>query len=428
MEKTVVLLLFMLTYVMLLSMPKHRAAIASFSAFILISLALFIPEGMEFTTLVTAIDFNVLMMIAGTMMVVVFFIESNAPAACSDWIVKRVANLKWAIISLAFFAGLLSAFVDNVATVLIVAPIALDISKRLHLSPIPMIVAITVSANLQGFATLVGDTTSIMLGSTANMNFADFFWLEGRIGPFFIVQLGAFMTVLVQLVIFRKWNQPISVSQKAQVKDLVPSFLLIGIIVLLIGASFLPSKPKLTNGWITISIAIVAVIYNRVKNGSWQGAKRAINQVDWSTLLLLIGLFIMIAGLSEVGVINDIAHLFVQVGGNHPFVLFSMVVWISVLLSAFIDNIPYVATMLPIMSVLAQSLEVSPYLLYFGLLTGATLGGNLTPIGASANIAGIGILRGAGIEVKFSDFGKIAIPMTLVAVLSAFMLLWLVWA
>lgn len=428
MEKSIVLVLFILAYGLLLLLPKYRAYVAITVAAIFIGMGLLGSNIIDAWTIIQSIDWNVLMMISGTMVVVVFFIESNAPSALADVIIDHVPTVKWAIISLAFFAGLISAFVDNVATVLIVAPIAITISKRLKISPVPIIVAITVSANLQGFATLVGDTTSIILGSTANMTFADFFWIDGKPGPFFVVQVGALAAVLVQMVLFRKLNQPMHLTEKVTVNDFVPSFFLIGIVGLLITASFIPNKPELTNGYITVGMAMIAIIYDYLKHHSMDKIKKTVKKIDFNTLFLLMGLFIVIATLSEVGIITDIANLFIAVGGNNPFVMFSLAVWISVLLSAFIDNIPYVATMLPVMTALAPTLGVNPLLLYFGLLAGATLGGNLTPIGASANIAGIGILKNEGYEVKFWDFGKIAIPMTLAAVATAYVLLWLLWS
>jgi len=136
----------------------------------------------------------------------------------------------------------------------------------------------------------------------------------------------------------------------------------------------------------------------------------------------------LIHGITEVGIIDDIAAFFLQVAGNNKFVIFTLVVFVSVALSAFIDNIPYVATMLPVMLTISTAMGINPLLLYFGLLCGATLGGNLTPIGASANIAGIGILRKAGYEVKVTDFLKIGVPMTLSAVLVGYGLLWLLWS
>ena len=146
------------------------------------------------------------------------------------------------------------------------------------------------------------------------------------------------------------------------------------------------------------------------------------------TVFFLLFLFVVIAAVERVGIIKDISDIFAKVGGNNVFLLYTLIVFGSVLFSAVIDNIPYVATLLPVIEGLPASLAgVSPYLLYFGLLCGATLGGNLTPVGASANVVGIGILQKEGYKVKNSDFFKIGIPFTLVAVLGGYALTWFVW-
>ena len=149
--------------------------------------------------------------------------------------------------------------------------------------------------------------------------------------------------------------------------------------------------------------------------------------IDFETIGLLLGLFIMIGGIAEQGVIDAAANLLAKMGGGNVFVLYTVIVWASVLISAFIDNIPYVATMIPVIAGLATTLNIDPTVLYFGLLSGATLGGNCTPIGASANITGIGILRKEGYTVKNSDFFKIGIPFTLAAIVPAYIYLWLVY-
>jgi Na+/H+ antiporter NhaD/arsenite permease-like protein len=153
----------------------------------------------------------------------------------------------------------------------------------------------------------------------------------------------------------------------------------------------------------------------------------ALKEIDYTTILLLAGLFVIIGGIKEAGVIDDIGKLFVSASDN-KFVIFTLITWASVLISAFIDNIPYVATMLPVTSAIAAALNIDPYILYFGLLIGATLGGNITPIGASANIAGIGILRKEGYEVSTKEFMKISVPFTLAAVISGYLLVWFIWA
>lgn len=136
----------------------------------------------------------------------------------------------------------------------------------------------------------------------------------------------------------------------------------------------------------------------------------------------------MIAGITEAGVVNEISRIFVKVSNNNIFAIYTLIVWASVFFSAFIDNIPYVATMLPVASDISNILGIDPILLYFGLLSGATLGENIMPIGASANIAGIGILRKEGYEVRTSEFMKISVPFTLAAVTTRYVLIWLIWS
>ncbi|HOF27062.1 MAG TPA: SLC13 family permease [Clostridia bacterium] len=418
------IILFVITYILMLTLGKYRTYIA------LISAALFIISGMlPLNKIFGSIDFNVLLMIAGTMGLVQLFIDSKMPALLADLVMEKVPNVQMAAVALALFAGIISAFVDNVATVLMVAPIALEICKKLKTNPVPFIIAIAVSSNLQGAATLVGDTTAIMLGSYANMNFMDFFFYKGKPGIFFAVELGALASALILAWLFRKEKQPIPKNTtRTVVTDYVPTVLLAGMIVLLIAASFIPNKPDITNGLICVGLLIAGIIYTAIKTSDKKLIGRMLKAVDLETIGLLFGLFLIIGGISHMGVIDAVAALLAKLGGGNVFLLYTVIVWASVLFSAFIDNIPYVATMLPVISGLAANLGIDPTLLYFGLLSGATLGGNCTPIGASANIAGIGILRKAGYEVKTKDFVRIGIPFTLAAVIPAYIYFWLLYS
>ena len=354
---------------------------------------------------------------------------SQDASLLADIIIAKMPNVKWAIISLSLFAGIISAFIDNVATVLMVAPVALTISKKLNISPVPSIIAISISSNLQGAATLVGDTTSIMLGGHANMDFLDFFFYRGRPGLFWNVQLGAIAATIILVLVFRKENQRIDVKDRTIVEDYFPSVLLVGTIILLILASFIPEymKPSITNGLICVGLMAIGLIRDTIRTRSLTPLKRTLREIDYFTLLLLCGLFVVIGGISEAGVIDEISKLFVRVSGNNLLLMYSLIVWASVLFSAFIDNIPYVATMLPVTGSIANVMGVDPIILYFGLLIGATLGGNLTPIGASANITSLGILKKEGYEVKTKDFMKISVPFTLTAVTTGYILVWLIW-
>ena len=419
--KMVVLVLFIATYVALLIFQKWRAYIAIGIAIIFV-----IIGAMPLDSVLTAINWNVIMMIAGTMGTVFLFIESKMPSLMADAIIDKMPNVKWAVISLALFAGIISAFVDNVATVLMVAPIALVISKKLDISPVPAIIAIAISSNLQGAATLVGDTTSILLGGYAGMDFLDFFVFRGKMGLFWVVQLGAIASTFILLVFFRKDNQAIHITDRTKVTDYFPSVLLLGTVVLLILASFFPDKPENINGFICLGVFAIGLIRDVIQKKDFSGVKAALKEIDYFTLLLLAGLFVVIGTITQVGIVDDIARIITQ-ANTDPFVIYTIICWASVLLSAFIDNIPYIATMLPVVSAISASMGVDPTLYYFGLLVGATLGGNLTPIGASANIAGLGILRKAGYEVRSGYFMKISVPFTLAAVTTGYLLVWFIW-
>ena len=416
------IILFAITYVLMLTFSKYRPYIALSGAVIFILTGM-LPLGKIFG----AIDFNVLLMIAGTMGLVALFIESKMPELLADLIMEKVPNVKWAAVSLALFAGVISAFVDNVATVLMIAPVALEISKKLKTNPVPFIIAIAVSSNLQGAATLVGDTTAIMLGSALDMSFLDFFWYQGKPGMFFAVELGAVLSALILLFLFRKEKAPIpKATTRTKVTDYVPTVLLVGTIVLLICASFIPNKPAETNGYICCALMVIGLIYNFFRKKTFSAIISPLKEIDFETIGLLLGLFLMIAAIDEQGVIKSLANLLAAAGGDSPFLMYTIIVWASVVISAFIDNIPYVATMIPVIAALAPAMGMDdPTVLYFGLLSGATLGGNCTPIGASANITGIGILRREGYTVKNGDFFKIGIPFTLAAIVPAYIYLWL---
>ena len=299
------IILFALTYVLILAFSKYRPYIA------LCSGLLFILTGMlSFANIINAIDFNVLLMIAGSMGLVQLFIDSKMPDLLAEIIINKVKNVQMAAFALALFAGVISAFVDNVATVLMIAPVALQICKKLKTNPVPFIIAIAVSSNLQGAATLVGDTTAIMLGGEAKMTFMDFFWYEGKPSIFFAVELGAVVSALILAWIFRKEKNPIPKQEsKTQVTDYVPTYLLIVMLVLLIGASFIPNKLDITNGLICCVLLVIGLVYNFIKNKTKESVIEPLKAIDFETLGLLLGLFLMIGGIKEQGVIDAAAGL-----------------------------------------------------------------------------------------------------------------------
>ena len=448
------LILFAATYILMMAFQKIRPYVAIGSALIFIALGTIASASPDLfgsgffnvgestysygvAQALGEIDWNVLMMIAGTMGTVYLFIESKMPQLMSDILISKMPNVKWAIFCLSLFAGIVSAFVDNVATVLMIAPVALAFCKKVNISPVPSIICIAISSNLQGAATLVGDTTSILLAKSANLDFSDFFVDSGNPGMFWVVEAGALVSALIILVMFRKDNAKIEFNARTKVEDKFPTFLLVGTIVLLIAASFIPYKdgaaegqlykPDITNGLICIGFFIIGIIREVFFNKNYKIVKDTFKEIDYYTISLLTGLFIVIGGIKSAGVIDVIGNGIAKFGSGSEFIIYTIIVWISVILSAFIDNIPYTATMLTIVPVIAADMDMEPKLLYYGLLCGATLGGNLTPIGASANIAGIGILKKEGYEVKATTFMKYGIPLTLAAVLTGYILIWFIW-
>lgn len=444
------LVLFIVTYVLMFSFQKIRPYVSIVSAVIFVvvgSIGVFPEFEYSFVDALQKIDWNVIMMIAGTMGTVYLFIESKMPQLLSDILISKVHSVKWMIVALSLFAGIISAFVDNVATVLMVAPVALAVCKKLNIAPTSAIICISVSSNLQGAATLVGDTTSILLAKAANLDFMDFFFVDGKPGMFWVTELGAIASALIILWMFRDKNQTVDIKDRTVVEDKVPSVLLSLTVIFLIAASFIPyannalpgqiCKPDITNGLICMFFFAVGLIRRIVKDGNTETLKSALLEIDYYTIALLAGLFVIIGGISEAGIIDLIGNTLARLSGTGSrgsiLIVYSVIVWMSVILSAFIDNIPYTATMLPIVAVITEQLNtvssvaISPNLLYFGLLVGATLGGNLTPIGASANIAGIGILRKEGYEVKSSTFMKYGVPFTLAAVVTGYLLVWIIW-
>lgn len=431
----IALIIFLITYALMLAFQQYRPYIALTSAAIFIILGYVGMYDFDLISALSAVDYNVLLMIGGTMGTVTLFIESRMPARLAELLISKVPNVKWAVCVLALFAGIISAFVDNVATVLMVAPVGLAISRKLNISPVPVLISIAVSSNLQGAATLVGDTTSILMGGYADMTFLDFFWMQGKPGIFWAVEAGALVSLVALLILFRKDKQPVSAKVETEVTDYLPSVLMIGTVGCLIIASFVPEPAggalltiyNLRSGLICLAICIIGVVAAIAKQGSSKIVLTVVKGLDKDTLLLLFGLFMVIEGITVAGVIDAIADLFYNIAGDSPFMLYTLIVFASVLLSAFIDNIPYVATMLPVVTSIAATMGVEPYVFYFGLLSGATLGGNLTPIGASANITAIGILRKNGELVKVSDFLRIGLPFTLSAVITGYIVIWVIW-
>ncbi len=312
--KIFALILFIVTYVLMIALPKYRPWVAVASGVV------FLVSGIvPVQSLGSAIDFNVLMMLAGTMGTVSLFIESRMPNRMAEALLQKSPNVMWVVVIMSLFAGVVSAFVDNVATVLMIAPVGLAIAKKLDISPVAMIISIAVSSNLQGAATLVGDTTSIMLGGYANMDFNDFFFMDGKPSIFFAVELGALATVPVIMFLFRDQRKTFRAEGHTEVSDYFPTGLLCANVLLLILASFWKGRPSITNGVICLGLFGIGLIHSYLRRKDTDVVKQSFKEIDYETICLLTGLFVVIAGITEVGIIDDISNIFASLGGSNLF-------------------------------------------------------------------------------------------------------------
>jgi Na+/H+ antiporter NhaD/arsenite permease-like protein len=305
-----------------------------------------------------------------------------------------------------------------------VAPIAFEVAKKLKANPIPFLIGIAVSSNLQGCATMVGDSPSIILALSSGMNFMDFFWMKGRPGITFAVEAGAIAAFFVLYLLFRKYKAPVTQVEEVKVKTWFPTVLLALMMATLAASSFIPNKHPYAIAFICVTYGIIGLVWHEIKH---KESISLFKDLDWQTFFFLIGIFVLVGSLSYRGIVDDIARYIIQFTNGNQFIAFTIIIWLSVILSAFIDNIPYTVAMIPVAKIVAASLGVGPELFLFGLLIGTSLGGNITPIGASANVVAVGLLQKDGHRVSFLDFAKIGLPFTLAAVSVAYVVLWLVW-
>ncbi|MBU0533388.1 MAG: hypothetical protein KJ887_01115 [Candidatus Omnitrophica bacterium] len=394
------------------------------------------------------INWNVLGIFLGTTILSYLFIFSGIPSFWIESIIKKGFSLPVCYLLICAFTGLISTFMENVATILLMAPIAFEFSRKLKLNPVPLFIGMAISSNLQGCATMVGDSPSIIMALETGMNFNDFFWLNGRPGIFFSVQIGAILGYIVLYLFFRKINTPLKqdfskiekvnlvrskssevtatplVGTSIRVKSWFPLHLLgLFIMSFALGSLFLAGEFEFYPAFLALGWGMVGIVWQLIFHREKISFKR---DIDWASFFLLAGIFILVGSLNSAGIIGDFSNKLSQFS-SHPFGLYNVIVWTSVLISGFVDNIPYAMAMISAIKLLAGSLNLSVYPYVFGLLLGTCIGGNITPIGASANIVAVGLLKKEGYHVRFSQFVKIGLPFTLVSVIGSCLVNWLIW-
>lgn len=451
--QTQAVLVFLIGYVYICTAKRFRAAALWIGVAVLLLLGVYSsatePSGLfrDAARLARNINWNVLLILSGAMIVAELFIQSKVPVVLADFIVKHMRTVGGAALGVCAMSSFLSAFIDNVTTVLIVAPVAMVLAKRMKTSPVPFIIGLAISSNLQGTATLIGDPPSLILANGLNLNFLDFFFFQGKPGIFWAVQIGAVGSMMVLwIMFFRKYKEPASEPEEVRPTSWFPTALLLVMVVALsvISQIEIPNGDKFANGTVCGVAALIGLLWHRRRGNG--GTLKLFGSVDFETVALLAAIFSLTFALERTGFIAQVADWIAGAVGTNTFLTFTIIVWMSVALSAVIDNIPYTAVMLPtVLGIADRIVNISPetvaavgrvvpdtltpthFLFAFGLLIGACLGGNISPVGAAANIVGVGLLRKEGHDVRFREFVKMGLPFTIAATIPAYLFIWWLW-
>jgi Na+/H+ antiporter NhaD/arsenite permease-like protein len=417
------LLVFLACYVLFVAIPRWRSASACGGAVILVALGVLSWR----EALLEKVHWNVIALFFGTLVLAELFMQSRMPAVLAEIFVDKTKTVRAAMLAVCALASVLSMFVENVAVVLLVAPVALSLAEKLKISPVRLLICIAVCTNLQGTATLIGDPPSMILAGYMKMSFNDFFVYHGKFGIFFAVQIGMIASMAVVAFLLRKHREPIEAISVEQPLSLVPSALLLALIFGLSVTSVFDPEFKWLAGTLTMALAAVGLIWFRT-GPRWMPTRDLIRTLDWDTTFFLMGVFVVVGALSDSGWLDKVAAWISDNVGHSLLGAFVLIVGVAVVISAFVDNVPFLLAMIPVAQKVADSMGAPMPVLLFGLLIGSCLGGNITPIGASANIVTIGILKKQGHLVSFREFMAVGVPFTIAAVVAASIFVWWIWA
>lgn len=403
------IVIFLLVMAAIVSEKVHRAAASLAGAVILLA-----THVLTVDSAIEHVDVNTVGVLVGMMLFVAVVKNSGLFEYIAIKSAKLTHGKPWAIMAVfAIITAVLSAFLDNVTTVLLVGPMTLAITSILNVNPIPFMLTQILASNMGGTATLIGDPPNIMIGSEAGLGFADFIL---NTAPIVVIIMAASL-----LCFYLMFGRKLKVSDDAMqavmeldenraIKDkslLIKSVVMIGLVV--IGFMFHSSL-----GMESCTIALLAAVIMMIVGK--QDVEDVIMGVEWSTILFFIGLFVVVGGMEETGVIDQLATLLIGMTGGNMVLTMLIILWVSAIVSSFLDNIPFVATLIPmILAIQAESgMDVTP--LWWALSLGACLGGNGTLIGASANVVLSGISNKNGYPITFMSYLKVGFPMMILSV------------
>jgi Na+/H+ antiporter NhaD and related arsenite permeases len=409
----IILPIFIACYALALSRKVKLAYIS------IISLAALIIIGVVSwqDTFFKAIQWDVLAVIWGFMMVSFIFSESKMPELIANKILTHIKVEKYALLAICAVAAFLSAFMANVAVLFLMAPVAIQMAKKLGSPLFPYIVSVGVCANMVTTTTMIADPPALILAIQTGMTPMDFYWFQGRLGLGAITTIGVIAALLALLLIFRNMKKQIEIEpEKIVVKKLPSVLFVVGVVALALAPEL-----NISLGLVGMAVGLVALLIGR------KDAKRMIIEFDWNSLVFLAGIFGVIYALTASGLLASFSQAIIDMGISNPSLLLAFMVWMSVGLSSFIDPNAYTVLMIPVGQQLAAFSGMSAWPLLFGTLIGTGSGANILPMGAATNVFACGLLEKNNCLVSTKEYIKIGLPLSVVAVGVANILLWIFW-
>lgn len=406
--KIVAVAVFLIVILLIITERVHRTAAAMAGAMVLI-----LTGVMSADKALSYIDFNTIGVLVGMMIFVAIVRRSGMFEYIAVRAAKAVHGDPWKImVAFTLITAVLSAILDNVTTVLLVGPMSIAIARMLKIDPVPFLMGQILASNVGGTATLIGDPPNIMIGSAAHLSFMDFLDNTGFAVLFILVALILLMKIVYEKKIelgtvdtgaVEKLDPSKSITNRALMKK--------GIIVLIcviVGFMF-HDKLGIESSVIALTAAAVMLIIGR------EDVNEAIQDVEWTTILFFMSLFVVVGGLTETGIIKELASKIIDATNGHPMVTMLVLLWASALLSSILDNIPFVATLIPlILAMQADGIDVTSF--WWAISLGACLGGNGTMIGASANVVLSDISTKHGYPITFKSYLKVGMPFMLLSI------------
>ncbi|CVK18250.1 SLC13 family permease [Sporomusa sphaeroides] len=404
-------IVFLITYILIILEKIPRMVVAMGGGIIMLLLGFLTQE----TALKDDIDFNTLGLLTGMMILVAVIRRTGVFEALAIWSASITRGEPLRLLALlSFITATVSAFLDNVTTVLLIVPVTLTLTKMLQVNPVPFLISEIIASNVGGTATLIGDPPNIMIGSATGLDFNSFII---NLAPISIIVLA--VTIALLLLIYRKdlhideknREAILQLNCREEIKDWQLLKKSLAVLALTIIAFVLHGYLQLESATIALAGAILLMLVSRV------APEDVLTEVEWPTIFFFVGLFVLVGGLKATGVIGELAHWTLSVTQGDLVQTSLLVLWVSAIASAFIDNIPFVATMIPMLQEMGQLSGMRLEPLWWSLALGACLGGNGTLIGASANVIVAGIAEKNGIRLLFIPYLKIAFPLMIISII-----------